>query len=195
MADFGLAKLIGRDFSRVLTTMRGTRGYLAPEWISGVAITAKADVYSYGMMLFELVSGRRNSEQSENGTVKFFPTWVARQITEGGDVLSLLDPRLEGNADLDELNRVCKIACWCIQDDEAQRPSMGQVVQILEGVLNVNVPPIPRTLQVFVDEEEHIVFFTESSTSQSSQAQSNTSTASSSQSQTKSITSSISSQS
>uniref|UniRef100_A0A2C9UQY7 Receptor-like serine/threonine-protein kinase n=1 Tax=Manihot esculenta TaxID=3983 RepID=A0A2C9UQY7_MANES len=195
VADFGLAKLIGRDFSRVLTTMRGTRGYLAPEWISGVAITAKADVYSYGMMLFELVSGRRNSEQSENGTVKFFPTWVARQIAEGGDVLSLLDPRLEGNADLDELNRVCKIACWCIQDDEAQRPSMGQVVQILEGVLNVNVPPIPRTLQVFVDEEEHIVFFTESSTSQSSQAQSNTSTASSSQSQTKSITSSISSQS
>lgn len=44
VADFGLAKLVGRDFSRVLTTMRGTRGYLAPEWISGVAITAKADV-------------------------------------------------------------------------------------------------------------------------------------------------------
>ena len=61
VADFGLAKLVGREFSRVLTTMRGTRGYLAPEWISGVAITAKADVYSYGMMLFEFVSGRRNS--------------------------------------------------------------------------------------------------------------------------------------
>ncbi|KAF8043221.1 hypothetical protein BT93_A1537 [Corymbia citriodora subsp. variegata] len=67
VADFGLAKLVGRDFSRVLTTMRGTRGYLAPEWISGVAITAKADVYSYGMMLFEFVSGRRNSEPFENG--------------------------------------------------------------------------------------------------------------------------------
>ncbi|KAF9598115.1 hypothetical protein IFM89_025351 [Coptis chinensis] len=47
VADFGLAKLIGREFSRVLTTMRGTRGYLAPEWIWGAAITAKADVYSY----------------------------------------------------------------------------------------------------------------------------------------------------
>ncbi|KAF2292121.1 hypothetical protein GH714_013258 [Hevea brasiliensis] len=154
VADFGLAKLVGRDFSRVLTTMRGTRGYLAPEWISGVAITAKADVYSYGMMLFEIISGRRNSEQSEDGTVKFFPSWVARQITEGGDVLSLLDPRLEGNADQDELTRVCKIACWCIQDDETQRPSMGQVVQILEGVLNVNLPPIPRSLQVFVENQD-----------------------------------------
>ncbi|KAL5151869.1 G-type lectin S-receptor-like serine/threonine-protein kinase [Glycine soja] len=62
VADFGLAKLVGRDFSRVLATIRGRRGYLAPEWISGMGIIAKADVYSYGMMLFEFVSGRRNSE-------------------------------------------------------------------------------------------------------------------------------------
>ncbi|TVU01146.1 hypothetical protein EJB05_53393, partial [Eragrostis curvula] len=61
IADFGLAKLVGRDFSRVLTTMRGTVGYLAPEWMSGTAITSKADVFSYGMMLFEIVSGNRNS--------------------------------------------------------------------------------------------------------------------------------------
>ncbi|XP_012092438.1 G-type lectin S-receptor-like serine/threonine-protein kinase At2g19130 [Jatropha curcas] len=196
VADFGLAKLVGRDFSRVLTTMRGTRGYLAPEWISGVAITAKADVYSYGMMLFELVSGRRNSEQSEDGTVKFFPSLVARQITEGGDILTLVDPRLGGNADLDELTRLCKVACWCIQDDETQRPSMGQVVQILEGVLTVNLPPIPRSLQVFVDEQEHIIFFTESSSGQSSQSQSQTQSNNSiASSQAKSSTSSITSKS
>uniref|UniRef100_A0A2N9EYP4 Non-specific serine/threonine protein kinase n=1 Tax=Fagus sylvatica TaxID=28930 RepID=A0A2N9EYP4_FAGSY len=83
VADFGLAKLMGREFSRVLTTMRGTRGYLAPEWISGVAITTKADVYSYGMMLFELVSGRRNSEQSADGKTSFFPTWAASLIAQG----------------------------------------------------------------------------------------------------------------
>ena len=56
IADFGMAKLLGRDFSRVLTTMRGTLGYLAPEWISGVAITQKVDVYSYGLLLFEIIS-------------------------------------------------------------------------------------------------------------------------------------------
>ncbi|KAJ6975712.1 G-type lectin S-receptor-like serine/threonine-protein kinase [Populus alba x Populus x berolinensis] len=193
VADFGLAKIVGRDFSRVLTTMRGTRGYLAPEWISGVPITAKADVYSYGMMLFEVVSGRRNSEQSEDGKVKFFPSYAASQINqEDGEMLSLLDQRLEGNADLEELTRICKVACWCIQDDEAQRPSMGQVVQILEGVVNVNPPPVPRSLQVFLDNQESIIFFTDSSSSQSSQAQSHTSTASS---QIKSTTSNTSSKS
>ncbi|XP_024047175.1 G-type lectin S-receptor-like serine/threonine-protein kinase At2g19130 [Citrus clementina] len=190
VSDFGLAKLVGREFSRVLTTMRGTRGYLAPEWISGVAITAKADVYSYGMMLFEFVSGRRNSQESEDGKVKFFPSWAAKQIVEGSNLISLLDPRLEGNADEVELARLCKVACWCIQDDETHRPSMGQVVQILEGVLDVTLPPIPRALQVMVDDHEHVVFFTESSTSQSSLSKSNNSTASS---QAKSTTSSRSS--
>ncbi|KAL0306975.1 UNVERIFIED_CONTAM: G-type lectin S-receptor-like serine/threonine-protein kinase [Sesamum radiatum] len=179
VADFGLAKLVGRDFSRVLTTMRGTRGYLAPEWISGVAITAKADVYSYGMMLFELVSGRRNSENSEDGKVKFYPAFAARVTVDGGDVLGLLDPLLDGNADVEEVLKVCKVASWCIQDDENTRPSMGQVVQILEGLMDVNLPPVPRSLQVFVESEEHIIFFTDSSSAdQSSQTKSNTSSAS-----------------
>ncbi|KAI9176647.1 hypothetical protein LWI28_005471 [Acer negundo] len=174
VADFGLAKLLGREFSRVLTTIRGTRGYLAPEWISGVAITAKADVYSYGMMLFEFISGRRNCEQSEDGEVNFFPTWAVNRIAEGGDILSLLDHRLEGNADVEEISRMLKVACWCIQDDENHRPSMGQVVQMLEGIVDVTQPPVPRSLRIFVDNQEHIIFFTESSSSQSSQTRKNT---------------------
>ncbi|XP_058096291.1 G-type lectin S-receptor-like serine/threonine-protein kinase At2g19130 [Magnolia sinica] len=152
VADFGLAKLVGRDFSRVLTTMRGTIGYLAPEWIHGVAITAKADVYSYGMMIFELVWGNRNSKHSGISGASYFPVWAAGKIKEG-NVLCLLDHRLEGNADMEELNRACRVACWCIQENEASRPSMGQVVQILEGVLEVSVPPIPRFLQNLVDNE------------------------------------------
>ncbi|KAF7113382.1 hypothetical protein RHSIM_RhsimUnG0131800 [Rhododendron simsii] len=179
VADFGLAKLIGREFSRVLTTIRGTRGYLAPEWISGVAITAKADVYSYGMMLFELVSGRRNSEQSDqDGKFKFFPTWAASVVVEGGDLFSLLDHRLEKNADDEEIKRIARVACWCIQDDENHRPTMGQVVQILEGVQEVNPPQVPRSLQAFVENDEHIVLFTDSSSGQSSHSQSAHSTAS-----------------
>ena len=155
VADFGLAKLVGREFSRVLTSMRGTRGYLAPEWIAGVAITSKADVYSYGMMLFEFVSGRRNSDQSElDGKVNYFPSLAAKVVMEGGNVLSLLDPKLEGNADMEELKIVCKVACWCIQDGEAHRPSMGQVVQILEGNIELNLPPVPQTLQFYDDNED-----------------------------------------
>ncbi|KAI3795390.1 hypothetical protein L1987_38042 [Smallanthus sonchifolius] len=173
VADFGLAKLVGRDFSRVLTTMRGTRGYLAPEWLSGVAITTKADVYSYGMMIFEFISGRRNSEQSEDGKNKFFPMQLANTLIDGGDILTLLDPRLQGEASLEELSKLCKVACWCIQDDEENRPAMSQVEQILDGVLDVNMPPKPQALQLFVDSNDDVVFFTESSTSQSSQPHSN----------------------
>ncbi|PPD71451.1 hypothetical protein GOBAR_DD31650 [Gossypium barbadense] len=135
--------------------MRGTVSYLAPEWISGVAITPKADVYSFGMMLLELVSGRKNSEQTvyEEGT--FFPLWAARQENEGTYLLKLLDNRLNGDANLEELSRTCKLACWYIQDNEIQKPSMCQVVQILEGVMDVRLPPIPRFLQEISNDEEH----------------------------------------
>ncbi|KAL5797718.1 hypothetical protein ACOSQ2_002538 [Xanthoceras sorbifolium] len=109
----------------------------------------QSHVYIYGMMLFELVSGRRNSKQSEDGEVDFFPTWATTRVTEDGDVLGLLDPRLEGNADVEELSRICKVACWCIQDDESHRPSIGQLVRILEGVVDVTRPPVPRFLQIF----------------------------------------------
>ncbi|KAJ4822505.1 hypothetical protein Tsubulata_051361 [Turnera subulata] len=107
--------------------MRGTIGYLAPEWITGVAVTTKADVYSYGMMLFELVSGRRNSETPKDGRTEYFPVWMATVINEQGDVLSLLDPKLEGSADIEEVKRVCKAACWCIQDDETQPSARYQL--------------------------------------------------------------------
>uniref|UniRef100_A0ACD5WIM2 Uncharacterized protein n=1 Tax=Avena sativa TaxID=4498 RepID=A0ACD5WIM2_AVESA len=158
VADFGLAKLMGRDFSRVLTTMRGTVGYLAPEWISGTAITAKADVFSYGMLLFEIVSGRRNVEQRRDGTVDFFPSTAVSRLLDG-DVRSAVDGRLGGDADMDEVERACKVACWCVQDDEGARPSMGMVVQFLEGLVHVSVPPVPRSLKLLGDPPNNVRFF------------------------------------
>ncbi|KAK0591237.1 hypothetical protein LWI29_037349 [Acer saccharum] len=142
------------------------------------------------MNLQQLAKGRRNCEQSEDGELNFFPTWAVNRIAEGGDILSLLDHRLDGNADVEELSRMLKVACWCIQDDENHRPSMGQVVQMLEGIVDVTQPPVPRSLRIFVDNEEHRIIFTESSSSQSKQTRKNTSTASS---QIKSTTSSTSS--
>uniref|UniRef100_A0ACD5ZFQ7 Uncharacterized protein n=1 Tax=Avena sativa TaxID=4498 RepID=A0ACD5ZFQ7_AVESA len=149
VADFGMAKLLGRDFSLVLTTMRGTAGYLAPEWITGVAITPKVDVYSYGMVLPEIISGKRNSSAPCSGDGNFdvyFPVHAAHKVIEE-DVTGLVDRRLRGNVNLDEAELACKVACWCIQDDELDRPTMGEVVQILEGVVEIRMPPIPRLLQ------------------------------------------------
>jgi len=152
IADFGMAKLLGRDFSRVLTTMRGTIGYLAPEWISGVPITQKVDVYSYGMLLLEIVSGRRNkSEECETSGdhAVYFPLKAARKVQEE-DFGSLIDHQLLGEIDTEEVERACKVACWCIQDNEFDRPTMGNVVQVLEGLVDLGMPPVPRLLETIL---------------------------------------------
>ncbi|KAJ7951163.1 S-receptor-like serine/threonine-protein kinase [Quillaja saponaria] len=159
VSDFGLAKLLGRDFSRVLATMRGTWGYVAPEWISGVPITTKADVYSYGMTLLELIGGRRNVEEPPSSGGKgggcgggekwFFPPWAAQQIIEG-NVAAVIDKRLGSAYKMEEAERVALVAVWCIQDDEARRPTMGMVVKMLEGLVEVTVPPPPKLLQALV---------------------------------------------
>jgi len=150
VADFGLAKLLGRDFTRVLTSMRGTIGYLAPEWISGEAITTKADVFSYGMMLFEIISGRRNLEHRETSMETFFPMLVARKLLEG-EVQGLLAEGLINGVNERELERACKVACWCVQDSESSRPTMGEVVKILEGLVDVEMPPVPRYLNILAE--------------------------------------------
>ncbi|XP_051219492.1 G-type lectin S-receptor-like serine/threonine-protein kinase At2g19130 isoform X2 [Lolium perenne] len=159
VADFGLAAFVGRDFSRILTTFRGTVGYLAPEWLTGVAITSKVDVYGFGMVLMEIISGRRNSspEMSNNTTsscrsddVEYFPVQAINKL-HGGDVGSLVDPQLHGDFNLEEAEMVCKVACWCIQDNELDRPTMDEVVRVLEGLQKVEMPPIPRLLAAIAE--------------------------------------------
>ncbi|KAF6998008.1 LOW QUALITY PROTEIN: hypothetical protein CFC21_014167 [Triticum aestivum] len=150
VADFGMAKLFRRDFSHVVTTMRETIRYLAPEWISGTPITSKVDVYSYGMVLLEIISGSRNSSKQssyEDGVHEaYFPVRVARSLLDG-DIATLVDAKLLGEVNQEEVERVCKVACWCIQDVEFDRPTMSEVVQFLKCVSEVETLPMPRLLQ------------------------------------------------
>uniref|UniRef100_A0A0D3FXQ4 Non-specific serine/threonine protein kinase n=1 Tax=Oryza barthii TaxID=65489 RepID=A0A0D3FXQ4_9ORYZ len=146
IADFGMSKLMGRDFSQVLTMVRGTIGYLAPEWISGMAISSKVDVYSYGMVLLEIVFGRRNFRGECTSNATYFPVQVVGKLLQG-NVQCLLDQNIQSDINSEEVERACRVACWCIQDDELNRPTMAQVVHILEGVLEVDMPPMPKLLQ------------------------------------------------
>lgn len=160
IADFGMAKLLGRDINAALTTLRGTIGYLAPEWVYGHAITHKVDVYSFGVVLFELISGKRTTRNMRFGNHRYFPLYAAAKVNEG-DVLCLLDDRLGGDGNVKELDITCRVACWCIQDDEIHRPSMGQVVRMLEGVVDIELPPFPTSFQNIMDDGDSGIYSAE----------------------------------
>ncbi|GLJ32946.1 hypothetical protein SUGI_0663540 [Cryptomeria japonica] len=145
LADFGLAKLLGRDFSRVLTTTRGTRGYLAPEWISGRPITPKVDVYSFGMTLLEIISGRRNLDLTvQDSSQYYFPAWTAAQIYNG-NMIHIVQEGIAEERDIEELRRATIVGLLSIEKDEEVRPSMGQVVLMLEGKMQPQIPQIQRS--------------------------------------------------
>ncbi|CAO2161631.1 unnamed protein product [Urochloa humidicola] len=157
ISDFGMAKLLGHEFKSALTTIRGTMGYLAPEWVYGQPITKKADVYSFGIVLLEIVSGRRTTKRLKSGSHRYFPFYAAAQVNEG-NVLCLLDSRLEGNANIKELDITCRVACWCIHDEENDRPSMRQVVHMLEGVVSTEIPPTPSSFQNLMEGENSSIY-------------------------------------
>ena len=146
VSDFGLAKLVNpKDHRyRTLTSVRGTRGYLAPEWLANLPITSKSDVYSYGMVLLEIVSGRRNFEVSAETDRKKFSVWAYEEF-EKGNMEGIVDKSLSDQAvEMEQAKRAIQVSFWCIQEQPSQRPMMGKVVQMLEGITEIERPPAPK---------------------------------------------------
>ncbi|KAF3504102.1 hypothetical protein F2Q69_00041430 [Brassica cretica] len=139
ISDFGLSKLLSQEESSLFTTMRGTRGYLAPEWITNTAISEKADVYSYGMVLLELVSGRKNCLFRTSSGLVYFPLY-ALDMHEQGSYMELADPRLEGRVTSQEVAKLVRIALCCVHEEPALRPTMAAVVGMFEGTIPVGNP-------------------------------------------------------
>ncbi|KAJ8751663.1 hypothetical protein K2173_025822 [Erythroxylum novogranatense] len=145
VSDFGLAKLMNREQSHVFTTLRGTRGYLAPEWITNYAISEKSDVYSYGMLLLEIIGGRKNYDPAESSEKSHFPSYAFKMMEEG-KLRELLDSRLKLAEEDERVSTAVKVALWCIQEDMYLRPSMTKVIQMLEGICPVPKPPTSSPL-------------------------------------------------
>lgn len=143
LADFGLAKLMDRAQSHAFTRVRGTPGYLAPEWLLHACATDKSDVYSFGMVLLEIISGRKNLDPSKEEEMEFFPSWAISMIQEG-KIRNVVDPKLGDMADdeWEQVERVIKIAFYCIQEGAQARPSMNKVILMLEGHTKVEDPPL-----------------------------------------------------
>ncbi|CAK9144290.1 unnamed protein product [Ilex paraguariensis] len=140
VSDFGLAKLMNREQSHVFTTLRGTRGYLAPEWITNYAISEKSDVYSYGMVLLEIIGGRKNYDALETSEKSHFPSYAFKMMEEG-KLRDIFDSKLTFDDEDGRVAIAVKVALWCIQDDMYLRPPMTKVVQMLEGLSPVPQPP------------------------------------------------------
>nr|XP_051208463.1 putative receptor protein kinase ZmPK1 [Lolium perenne] len=140
ITDFGLAKLLSRGGSSENTShVRGTTGYIAPEWISGLPITSKVDVYSYGVVLLELLSGSRVSELTVgsdaevHSMLRKLVTTLADKL-EGNDeswIDRFVDCKLSGQFSYVQARTLVKLVVSCLEEDRRKRSTMESIVQTL----------------------------------------------------------------
>ncbi|KAL3503136.1 hypothetical protein ACH5RR_037585 [Cinchona calisaya] len=143
ISDFGLAKLFPSNVTHVSTRVAGTLGYLAPEYATRGQLTRKADIYSFGVLLLEIVSGRCNTNRRLPFRERFLlqRVWIA---FENGELVQLVDTDMGGDIDVDEASRYLKIGLLCTQDVPKNRPSMSIVVKMLTGEIDLDDKQILR---------------------------------------------------
>ncbi|KAI7734124.1 hypothetical protein M8C21_021779 [Ambrosia artemisiifolia] len=129
VADFGLSKRWDRGGTENwnFSMMRGTRGYMAPEWVLNLAITSKVDVYSYGVVVLEMITGRSPCRENGEGLVN----WVREMVKREGWVEETVNGSIRGEYDGRVMEKVVEIALQCVEEDSQARPTMSQVVDML----------------------------------------------------------------
>ncbi|KAK3424569.1 hypothetical protein EUGRSUZ_F01361 [Eucalyptus grandis] len=138
ISDFGLAKLDEEDNTHISTKIAGTYGYMAPEYAMHGYLTEKADVYSFGIVALEVVSGRSNTSYQKKEKCFYLLDW-ARVLKERGNLMDLVDQRLGSHFDEKEVLAMINVALLCTNVTPALRPPMSSVVSMLEGKVAVPV--------------------------------------------------------
>ncbi|KAK9920659.1 hypothetical protein M0R45_029207 [Rubus argutus] len=133
LSDFGLARdgPTG-DKSHVSTRVIGTQGYAAPEYLATGHLTAKSDIYSFGVVFLEMLSGRRAIDKNRPSGEHNLVEWARPYLTNKRRVLRVIDPRLEGQYSLSHTQKAANLALLCLSSDPKFRPDMNEVVTILE---------------------------------------------------------------
>ncbi|KAL5718189.1 non-specific serine/threonine protein kinase [Ranunculus cassubicifolius] len=145
ISDFGISVLYDNDVPNTkIIGPRGTPGYAAPEIWSQGRVTHKCDVYSFGIMLFEIVGGRiiLNDMSETQGRLNYFPKQVWEKFQKG-ELEELLNAHNIEEKDREEAKKICTVALWCINFNSKYRPSMRTVVGILKGEVEILEPPNP----------------------------------------------------
>ncbi|CAN4090480.1 unnamed protein product [Withania somnifera] len=130
IADFGMARLYPEDQTHVNTRVAGTNGYMAPECVMYGHLSVKADVFSFGVVVLELISGQKNSTFNRDPDSRSLLEWAYRLYKKGRS-WEITDPALAQSAIPDEIAMYVQIGLLCIQSDPLQRPTMQQVVVML----------------------------------------------------------------
>ena len=147
ISDFGLAKLLKMYQSRTTTMIRGTKGYVAPEWFRNRPITPKVDIYSFGVLLLEIICCRKNVKPSvEDKNQIILVDWAYDKYKEGRMDL-LVENDEEAMNNMKRVEKFVTTSIWCIQEDPLLRPSMKNILQMMEDATEVLVPtcPFPTT--------------------------------------------------
>ncbi|XP_058197406.1 receptor-like serine/threonine-protein kinase ALE2 [Rhododendron vialii] len=138
VSDFGLAREATEGSHHISTRVMGTFGYVAPEYAMTGHLLVKSDVYSYGVVLLELLSGRKPVDMSQSPGQENLVTWARPLLTCREGLAQLVDPSLAGNFDFDDMAKVAAIASMCVHPEVTHRPFMGEVVQALKLIYNDN---------------------------------------------------------
>ncbi|CAB4290507.1 unnamed protein product [Prunus armeniaca] len=149
VADFGLAHA-SKDgsicFEAVNTDIRGTPGYMDPEYVVTQELTEKSDVYSYGVLLLEIVTARRAIQDNRN-LVEWSQKYMASELR----LPDLVDPSIRDSVDLDQLQTIMSVVRWCTQKEGRDRPSIKQVLRLLYE----SSDPMYSGFLAAVDDEEY----------------------------------------
>ncbi|XP_022133481.1 receptor-like protein kinase FERONIA, partial [Momordica charantia] len=135
VADFGMSKL-GQSNTAVSTAVKGTWGYLDPEYHRRLQVTEKSDVYSFGVVLFEVLCGRKPLDPTA-GEEKFKLTLWAKKCSEKGTVHQIIDPTLKGKISPECLKQYLELAAICINDQMKNRPTMAVVEEKLRFIIQL----------------------------------------------------------
>ncbi|KAL2457600.1 putative LRR receptor-like serine/threonine-protein kinase RFK1 [Abeliophyllum distichum] len=136
ISDFGLARLNEDEKTHISTKVAGTIGYMAPEYALWGYLTDKADVYSFGVVALEIVSGKSNNNYMPSHNFICLLDW-ASHLQESKNVDELVDPRLGSQVNKEEVGRTVKVALLCTNITPSIRPTMSEVVQMLEGQMAI----------------------------------------------------------
>lgn len=144
VADFGLAHTApgtASGFQQISTDVQGTPGYMDPEYLATRQLTDKSDIYSYGVLLLELITARAAVQDNVN-----IVEWYQRYITVESDLIKMIDPDLKCSYDLEELQSVMSLIRMCTCKEGRLRPTSQQVLRYLQDKLNTDPLQCPQVM-------------------------------------------------